>query len=206
MNTDLMQAVSVATDAWEPKASWKPVPVWLLILLLVLLYWAMVYFDQHGGWSSQEVYAPFRSETEVALYQPRTEGPDLGRGREVFEIVCALCHNSDGMGKPNQAPPLAGSEWVVENPGRVIRIPMYGLSGPITVKGQLMEFPAPMVAVGTSLPKPEDDVAAVLSYIRQAWGNKASPITAEQVKAVVKEIGSRNQPFTPQEIMQVPEK
>ena len=202
MNTDVMQAVPVAPDAGEPKASWKPVPVWLLILVLLLLYWAMLYFDQHGGWSSQEVYAPFRSETELALYQPRTEGPDLGRGRYIFELTCALCHNADGMGKPNQAPPLAGSEWAQAHPARVIRIPLYGLNGPITVKGQQMVFPSGMVAV----PLPDEDLAAALSYLRQAFGNKASPITAEQIKAVKTEVGNHPQPFTPEEIMQVPEK
>src|SRR5262245_35347799 len=107
------QAVAATPEATEPRARWKAVPVWLLILVLLLLYWAMLYFDQHSGWFSQEVYFPFHSTNEVVMYQPRREGPDLGRGREVFKNVCALCHNEDGAGKPNQAPPLAGSEWVV---------------------------------------------------------------------------------------------
>jgi mono/diheme cytochrome c family protein len=161
-------------------------------------------FDTHGGWFSQEVYAPFRSEAEVANYQPKIEGPDLRSGQKVYETVCALCHNSDGQGKPNQAPPLAGSEWVVGAPGRLIRIPLYGLNGPVTVKGQQMVFPSGMLAMGAALP--EEDLANVLSYMRQAWGNKASGITAEEIKAVKAAVGSRPQGFTPEEIMQVPEK
>jgi len=204
MNGNLTQTVPVGVETAEPKANWRAVPVWLLILLLVLLYWAMLYFDQHSGWFSQDVYAPFRSQNEVALYQPKTEGPDLRRGQTVFENVCALCHNPDGMGKPNQGPPMAGSEWVVGSPARLIRIPLFGLNGPITVKDQEMIFPSGMPAMGAALP--EDDLAAVLTYMRQAWGNKAAPITAEQIKAVKAQVGNRPQPFAPKELMDLPEK
>jgi mono/diheme cytochrome c family protein len=107
------------------------------------------------------------------------------------------------MGKPNQAPPLVGSEWVQGSPNRLIRIPLYGLSGPVTVKGQQMSFPAPMPPIGAALPP--DDLAAILSYVRQAWGNKAPTITPEQVKAVSAQVGNRPAAFTPEEIMQVPE-
>src|SRR5206468_2091155 len=54
MNAELKQPVPTLSDAAEPLAAWRAVPVWLLILLLLLLYWGMLYFDQHGGWFSQE--------------------------------------------------------------------------------------------------------------------------------------------------------
>ena len=102
------------------------------------------------------------------------------------------------------APPLAGSEWVQGSPNRLIRIPLYGLGGPITVKGQQMNFPAPMPPIGAALQP--DDLAAILSYVRQAWGNKAPTVTPEQVKAVGTQVGNRPTAFSPEEIMQVPEK
>ena len=89
----------------------------------------------------------------------------------------------------------------VEKPERMIRIPLYGLNGPITVKEQQMTFPSGMLAIGWDMP--EDDVAAVLTYIRQAWGNKALRVTAEQIKAVKAEVGKRG-PFTPEELTKVP--
>ena len=204
MNPAEIQRTSPTQDIAEPKATWRPVPVWLLVLLLLLLYWGMLYFDQHGGWFSQEVYSPFRSETEIAFYQPPKEGIDLGRGKKVFDDFCSVCHNLDGMGKPNQAPPLNGSEWLQQSPNRLLRIPLYGLSGPITVKGQQMTFPIPMVAIGQNLS--EDDLAAVLTYVRQVWANKAPPITAEQVRAVKAQVGNHPLAFTPEEVMQAPEK
>ena len=136
------------------------------------------------------------------MYQPIVEG-NIDRGRQVFNTVCALCHNEDGLGKPNLGPPLAGSEWVLGAPNRLIRIPAFGLTGPITVKGQVMIFPAGMPPMGANLP--DDDLAGVLSYMRQAWGNKASLITPAQVNAV--KVQAANHPqFTPEELMQVPEK
>ena len=202
--TNAVNQTPPETDAIEPKANWRPVPVWLLVVILLLVFWGMLYFDQHGGWFSQEVYGPYRSEAEVAAHQPVMSGPNIGHGKTVYENVCALCHNPDGEGKPNQAPPLAGSEWVVGPPNRLIRIPLYGLNGPVTVKGQQMVFPAGMLAMGAALP--EDDLASVLTYMRQAWGNKGSEITAAQIKAIKTEVGNRPQAFTPEELMQLPEK
>lgn len=205
MSANVDQPQVQPAETVELPAERRPVPIWIFILIFLLLYWGMVYFDLRGGWQ-REVYAPYRSVAELETWQPPAPGGgNVARGREVYELVCALCHNSDGTGKPNQAPPLAGSEWVlVENPARLIHIPLYGLVGPIEVKGQKMVFPSGMVAMGAALP--DEDVAAVLSYMRQAWGNKASPVTAEQVKAVKKEVGARTQPFTPEELLKIPEK
>jgi mono/diheme cytochrome c family protein len=199
------QAMPGTAPQSDARRDRKAVPVWLLILSIVLLYWGMVYFDQRGGWFRPEVYIPFRSVEEVALYQPPVGDRDIiDKGKVQYELVCGLCHNNDGMGKPNQAPPLAGSEWVTGSPNRLIRIPLYGLNGPISVKGQQMTFPAPMPAMGVTM-SPEN-LAATLSYMRQAWGNKGSIITPEQVKAVGAEVGNHPTGFTPEDIMKVPEK
>jgi mono/diheme cytochrome c family protein len=74
----------------------------------------------------------------------------------------------------------------------MIRIPLAGLSGPVQVNSQSWNLAMP--AMGAALP--DDDLAAVLTYIRQSWGNKASAITPEQVKAVRAEVGNRTQPWT----------
>lgn len=180
----------------EPGVGNAPVPVGVFVLLFVLVFGCLYYFDQHSGWFNPQVYSPFHSIAELESFQPPTGGPDLGRGRAVYENVCALCHNTDGAGKPNQAPAFAGSEWVLGSPGRLIRIPLTGLAGPITVKGEAWNLAMP--AMGAALS--DDDLAAVLTYMRQSWGNKASAITAEQVKAVRAEAGGRSQPWTAAEL------
>lgn len=196
MSAESKQILPTSAPAPEPQASIEPVPVWLLVLLFVLLYWAMVYFDRDGGWFSPQVYAPYRSVADLQAHQPPTGGADLARGKIYYENVCALCHNSDGNGKPNQAPALAGSEWVTGNPEQLVRIPLAGLAGPITVKGENWNLAMPAMGAAMS----DDDLAAVLTYMRQSWGNKASEITAEQVKAIRGKVGNRTQPWTGDEL------
>jgi mono/diheme cytochrome c family protein len=200
MKSEARPSLPSRVAAAEPSAGTSPVPVWLLTALFFLLYLGMVYFDRTGGWFNPQVYAPYHSVAELTLYQPPTGGPDLARGKAVYENVCGLCHNNDGTGKPNQAPPFAGSEWALGSPSRMIRIPLVGLSGPLKVKDQ--EWNLAMPNMGASLS--DDDLAAVLTYIRQSWGNKASAITPEQVKAVKAEVGNRTQPWTAAELMAIP--
>jgi mono/diheme cytochrome c family protein len=196
MSVEREQLLLGAEPIPEPRASTAPVPVSLFVLLFVLLYWAMVYFDQNSGWFSPRVYSPYRSVADLQLYQPPTGGADLARGKIVYENICALCHNPDGNGKPNQAPPVAGSDWVLGNPNRLARIPLAGLAGPITIKGENWNLSMP--AMGAALP--DEDLAAVLTYMRQSWGNKASEVTPEQVKSIRAQVGSRIQPFTVDEL------
>src|SRR5260221_5904653 len=103
----------------------RSVPIWVIILLLLLIYWGMIYFDQHSGWFSQEVYAPYRSVAELEYYQiPKDEGEDLIRqGKDIFSKNCAVCHMENGIGNPaNGCPPLVGSEWVsAPGAGRIVR-------------------------------------------------------------------------------------
>lgn len=195
MNPD--PPISDTAPAGQSHATSRPVPIWLLVLLLLLVFWGMVYFDQHSGWAEPHVYVPYRSLAEVNEYQPATLGGNV-LGKKKYEEICALCHGSDGKGKPNQAPPFVGSEIVLGSPARLIRIPLAGLSGPITVAGQEFVGPSSMPAMGATLSV--EELAGVLSYMRQSWGNKASEITPEQVKAVRGEVGNRMQPWTVQEL------
>jgi len=196
VNPEANQTISVAAEAAEPKAGGRTVPVWVFIMLFVILYWGMVYFDERGGWFNEQVYTPYRSIEQVTFYQPPSGGPDLTRGKAVYENICGLCHNNDGSGKPGQAPPLAGSDWAQGNPNRMMRIPLAGLSGAVKVKDQ--EWNLAMPAMGAALS--DEDLSAVLTYIRSSWGNKATAITPDQVKAVRAQVGNRTQPWTVEEL------
>ena len=200
MSLETSQLTPTTTDAPEPKAGAAAVPIVLLVLPVLILYWGMIYFDRNSGWFSPQVYAPYHSVAELTLYQPPTGGLDLARGKAVYETICALCHNNDGMGKPNQAPAFVGSEWVLGSPNRMIRIPLVGLAGSVKVNGQEWNLAMPNMGAALS----DDDLAAVLTYIRQSWGNKASIITPDQVKAVKKEVGNRTQPWSASELQAIP--
>lgn len=199
-NTSQTTIASTGQDT-EPTVGSGNVPMWLMMLPLLLAFWGAMYFDWHGGWFNSSVHAPYTSVAELTMLQPSTGGDRiLIRGKLVYDQVCALCHGVDGAGKPAQAPTFINADWVIsENPAQLIRIPLQGISGPIIVNGE--EWNLAMPAMGASLP--DDDLAAVLSYMRGAWGNQASPITPEQVQEVREATKSRTQPWTATELQAV---
>jgi mono/diheme cytochrome c family protein len=177
--------------------------------VLVLLFLGAWYYDVRGGWMfDKTVYGPYKDAPE-AFQPPPPDGPDPKLGRVLFEKNCAVCHNKDGAGKPGQAPPLAGSEWVnTAGVNRLLRIPLVGLTGPIKVKGQ--DWNLSMVGLGGGLSGSglsDEDVSNILTYLRTDpnMGNNASPVTAEQVKKVRDELGSRSQQYTAAELMSLDE-
>jgi mono/diheme cytochrome c family protein len=164
----------------EPAASRAPLPVWIFALTLVLLFLGAVYFDYHSGWFDKQVYAPYPNADQLALYQPKSGAAAMvAHGKAVYETVCGTCHGSDGLGKPGQAPPLAGSEWVAKDVPALARVPLSGLNGAIQVRGQ--EWNLSMAPMGAGLS--DADLAAVLSYIRGSWGNNYSAVSADDAKA-----------------------
>lgn len=108
----------------------------------------------------------------------------MAKGKIGF-LVCSACHGQNGEGGP-LAPPLAGSEWVAGPISNLIRIQLRGLQGPITVKGVEYKFPVGMVALAS---QSDEEIAAVLTYVRNSFGNKASAVKPEQVKALRSEVG-----------------
>lgn len=157
-------------------------PVWILALMLLLMFAGGVYFDRHSAWFDSQVYTPYTSADELKAYQPRSGmAAMLAEGQRTYGMICAACHSDDGLGKPSQAPPLAGSAWV-NSPDlkRIEEIPELGLSGQVHVAGQVWNLQMPPMGAAMS----DADLAAVLTYIRNSWGNKASEVTQADVKAM----------------------
>ncbi|MGH7976881.1 MAG: c-type cytochrome [Limisphaerales bacterium] len=173
---------SQKTEGEQPPQKRSTVPVWIFSLTIVLIYLGAVYFDHHGGWFDAQVYAPYADAEELDSYQPKSGAAQfLAQGKKSYEITCGICHGTDGLGKPGQFPPLAGSEWVnAKDFKRLAHIPLEGLNGVVHVKGQ--EWNSTMPAMGAGLSN--SDLAAVLTYIRSSWGNNAGALTADDVKVV----------------------
>ncbi len=100
-------------------------------------------------------------------------------------MVCGACHGQNGEGGP-AGPPLAGSEWVAGPVSNLIIIQLRGLKGPITVAGKEYNFPAGMTPMAYQT---DEQIAGVLTYIRNSFGNKASAVKPEQVAALRGEVG-----------------
>jgi len=103
-------------------------------------------------------------------------------GKAAF-MFCMACHGMNGEGGP-VGPPLANNEWVTGPVSNLIGIQLRGLTGPIHIGGKEYTYPAGMVRVINSGDPDADDntIAAVLTYIRNSFGNQAPPVLVEQVK------------------------
>jgi len=184
------------------------VPAWLYGLLAGLVIWAMVYVARHGadvggqaGPFPSQVYDPFDSYAALVAAQPPPEVSPVIKGRLLYERNCQPCHLPNGRGVPGQFPPLAGAEWVQEQtPGRLIRLVLHGLSGPITVKGERFDN----VMFGFRDLLNDEQVAAVLSFIRSQWGNAAPAVTPQQVQRVRAATADRDLPWTESELAAIP--
>lgn len=190
----------------EPRDEHGFIPIWLIVIMALLLFLGDMYFINHGvdiggkgGNFPKLVYYPYSSY--LAL-QPVGGEPPLEIGARVFAKNCALCHQPTGTGIPGQFPPLAGSDWVkVEGHQRIIRIVLNGISGPITVNGQAFNNTMPP---WRDLMK-DDEIAGVLSYIRNEWGNKGSFVTPDEVKKVREETKDKMSAWNPDELKSLPE-
>ncbi len=101
-------------------------------------------------------------------------------GAQIYTTNCSSCHGAEGKGVPSAFPPLAGNKDVTGSAKAVIHTIKYGLHGSLAVSGQT--YNGTMPPWGATLSN--DDVAAVVTYIRSSWGNSASAVTAAQVAAV----------------------
>ncbi|MDX1546669.1 MAG: cytochrome c [Rhodothermales bacterium] len=119
-------------------------------------------------------------------------------GEKIYVSRCMSCHQQDGQGMKGVFPPLAGTDWVVDDKGRLIRIVLQGMSGETEVQGVV--YSGAMPAWGGFLS--DDETAALLTYIRGAWGNDADAVTPAEVAAVRKATQDRKKPWTAAELKQ----
>ena len=105
----------------------------------------------------------------------------MTRGKAVYEITCLACHQPDGLGVQNMNPPLSKTKWVMGDKKALIKIVLKGLQGgEIEIDGD--KFHNPMPAQESTLS--DQEIADVLTYIRNSFGNKASLIAVGEVKAL----------------------
>ena len=145
-------------------------------------------------------------ERQNAMIATSLEGVDRERfiaGKEIYsrEGFCGTCHQMNGEGlSASQFPPLAGTEWVTGNEERLIKLTLNGMMGPMTLLGKDYPGQVPMTPFGGLLN--DEEIASVLTYVRNAFGNEASPITPEQVMAVREATADKEGFYSPAELLE----
>lgn len=174
----------------EPAAGGAQMPMGIVIALTLLGYIGCYKVDQLNADFAANVHAPFTEPEEVASLAPSAEELQLARGKQVYAKNCVSCHQANGAGSGTDIPPLAGSEWVTGDPGVIVAIAQKGLIGPISVAGK-MYGAGTMTAAGESLS--DDEMAAVISYVRTEWGNSAGVVGVDEVSAARQKVNDSGQ-------------
>lgn len=137
---------------------------------------------------------PGAVEIEMPRELTAEESLQYARGAEVFTAACATCHQSHGGGQVGKAPTLRGTRFAVGNEHRLARILLHGLEGPLKIDGT--EWNQEMPRFEGS----DEDLAAVLTYVRRSWGNGADPVTTETVAQERIATKDRKRAFTESEL------
>ncbi len=119
---------------------------------------------------------PQSSSKKVTTKHFEIDPSFLSRGRNLYLTVCASCHGNNGEGMQRFAPPLLQSEWVLGDEERLSKILLHGIEGALEVNGKIYDTPEILPAMPAFATTPPEDLAAIMTYIRQSWGHNAAPV------------------------------
>ncbi|SDM84605.1 Cytochrome C oxidase, cbb3-type, subunit III [Daejeonella rubra] len=121
------------------------------------------------------------------------------KGAALFRSICQTCHGADGNGINGLAPPLNRSDWVTGDKSRLIKVILYGLSGPIKIGAKVYKSPevsGEMPGIASNSNFSDEDIAQVANYIRNSWANKGDKISREAVSEIREKYKGRQKAFT----------
>ena len=169
-------------DKHPPTIGFLPAP-----LIFVFMFGCLIFVCSIQLAHSTNYFRLHPPKDPVELTEEQREAIRMERkiesGKKIFGLKCASCHQPSGLGIPGQFPPLAGSKWATTDPGLISKIVINGLKGEILVKGETWG----QLPNQNMVPVPIDDreIANVVTYVRQAWGNSVPEgeleVTEEQV-------------------------
>ena len=173
----------------DPDEGIRPLPWFLVMLLGAMAMWGAFYiYTTPSGEDS--AYGDQRTVADLRPPVTAVGAVSAVDGKQVFGAKCAACHQATGLGVAGVFPPLADSEWVLGDDKRLINILLHGVNGVMVVKG--VQYKGAMPAWKSMS---DEELAAVMTYIRTDWGNKAPAITAVAVKAQREATASRTEPY-----------
>jgi len=124
------------------------------------------------------------------------------KGAEIYnrEGFCATCHQTDGKGlEASGFPPITDTKWIMGNEERLIKLTLKGMMGPIEVLGKKYPGQVPMTPFEGMLN--DEELAAVLTFVRNSFGNNASAITPEKIKEVRAKVKDKKGFYSPEELL-----
>jgi nitrite reductase (NO-forming) len=143
--------------------------------------------DIYSGKQGDEVYlsekvgdlAPVAAAAEAKAAGKLTSEQQIAAGGVLFKGTCSVCHQENGQGIPDVFPPLAKSDFLNQDPQRAVHIALNGLNGKVTVNGKTFDSVMPPMSQLN-----DDEIANILTFVLNSWGNGGGVISKEQVQAV----------------------
>ncbi len=172
----------VAREQGEPEEGFEPTPLWVWGISVLLLFAMGFYLGKYGG-----TFGTIAHEVEQPQMFTGGEVKAEVKGDMVYAGVCQACHQADGKGVAGKYPPLAGSEWLLQDSFTPARIVLFGLEGEINVKGSGFNNKMPEFRDKLT----NEEIAAAVSFARSSFGNKAVPIIPAEVDSMRKVYSSR---------------
>ncbi len=199
----------VLREQQEPSDGREPISLWLLSLFFLTLMGGGYYLGAFSGGFSPNVFderagMPMAASsggagaTQVAAAVQQDD--PLALGKRVYRN-CAACHQAAGAGQAGQYPSLIGSAIATGEGGRMVRLILHGAQGAWQAKSG--NYNGVMLPWGPTLK--DKEIAAVINYVRQSWGNSAPPISVEHVTAIREETKDRTTQYTFEELMAEPD-
>jgi mono/diheme cytochrome c family protein len=121
-------------------------------------------------------------------------------GRQHYLTTCAGCHGTDGAGMNRFAPPLVGSDWVLGEEKRLALIVLHGMEGPVEVAGKIYDSPEILPVMPAHSTLDDASITAILTYIRNEWGNNAGPLGKRTVGSTRNTSQGRVMPWKAEEL------
>lgn len=111
--------------------------------------------------------------------KPLPQGDSATRGKALYETYCLSCHQDDGSGVPKLNPPLIQTTWVTGDKTKLIKWVLSGSTEKVKIDGKYYDNNMPAQDY-----LKDQEIADVLTYVRNSFGNKSTAVTAAEVKAV----------------------
>jgi mono/diheme cytochrome c family protein len=198
LSDDSLQRVhaQILRDKPEPKEGFSPIPIFLLFIFSALIFFGGIYMAKYSAGFSALAFNETVHRGRHGESQAPSPPDPLVLGKRWFTEQCKLCHQATGQGIPMAFPPLVGSDWLLGSEEIPIRIVLNGLIGEIEVNGAT--FNSLMPPLGAVFD--DAQIAQVLSYVRQEWGNAAEPVLPETVAAIRAKTADRTTNWTAAEL------
>jgi mono/diheme cytochrome c family protein len=190
----------IVRELADPEEGFERVPWFMWVTVGCLVFWAGWYIGRLGGTFDTQTHVEYANIglTAAAAGDTAATGPldPIAEGKRIFGANCQACHQSDGKGVAGAFPPIVGSEWVTGDEKTLVRILLNGLGGNVTVAGKPYNGAMPAWKDALS----DDDIANVLTYIRQWSPNAAPAVVAATVADLRKTHEARSGPWTEAEL------